>query len=83
MQFNKIKNVFSIAEAVASCQDASKLILFVFANFDGEFDEDEKKLLDAVGNLIVKLGGAYHTGINTIEELALSISIVVNSCVRY
>ena len=78
----KMKGVFSIAEAVASCQDASKLILFVFANFDGEFDEGERKSLDAVGNLIVKLGGAYHTGINTIEELALSISTVVNSCVR-
>ena len=78
----KMKGVFSIAEAVASCQDASKLILFVFANFDGEFDEGERKSLNAVGNLIVKLGGAYHTGINTIEELALSISTVVNSCVR-
>lgn len=78
----KMKGVFSIAEAVASCQDAGKLTLFVFANFDGEFDESERKSLDAVGNLIVKLGGAYHTGINTIEELALSISTVVNSCVR-
>ena len=78
----KMKGVFSIAEAVASCQDAGKLTLFVFVNFDGEFDESERKSLDAVGNLIVKLGGAYHTGINTIEELALSVSTVVNSCVR-
>lgn len=78
----KMKGVFSIAEAVASCQDAGKLTLFVFANFDGEFDEGERKSLDAVGNLIVKLGGAYHTGINTIEELALSVSTVVSSCVR-
>ena len=78
----KMKGVFSIAEAVASCQDAGKLTLFVFANFDGEFDEGERRSLDAVGNLIVKLGGAYHTGINTIEELALSVSAVVNSCVR-
>ena len=78
----KMKGVFSIAEAVASCQDANKLILFVFANFDGEFDEEERKSLDEVGNLIVKLGGAYHTGINTIEELALSVSTVVNSCVH-
>lgn len=78
----KMKGVFSIAEAVASCQDAGKLTLFVFANFDGEFDEGERRSLDAVGNLIVKLGGAYHTGINTIEELALSVSTVVNSCVR-
>lgn len=78
----KMKGVFSIAEAVASCQEAGKLTLFVFANFDGEFDEGERKSLDAVGNLIVKLGGAYHTGINTIEELALSVSTVVNSCVR-
>ena len=77
-----MKGVFSIAEAVASCQDAGKLTLFVFANFDGEFDESERKSLDAVGNLIVKLGGAYHTGINTIEELALSVSTVVSSCVR-
>ena len=43
----KMKGVFSIAEAVASCQDASKLTLFVFANFDGEFDEGERKSLDA------------------------------------
>ena len=78
----KMKGVFSIAEAVASCQDAGKLTLFAFANFDGEFDEGERRSLDAVGNLIVKLGGAYHTGINTIEELALSVSAVVNSCVR-
>ena len=77
-----MKGVFSIAEAVASCQDAGKLTLFAFANFDGEFDEGERRSLDAVGNLIVKLGGAYHTGINTIEELALSVSTVVNSCVR-
>lgn len=78
----KMRGVFSIAEAVASCQDAGKLTLFVFANFDGEFDESERKSLDSVGNLIVKLGGAYHTGINTIEELALSVSTVVSSCVR-
>ena len=78
----KMKGVFSIAEAVASCQDAGKLTLFVFAKVDGEFDESERRSLDAVGNLIVKLGGAYHTGINTIEELALSVSTVVNSCVR-
>ena len=78
----KMKGVFSIAEAVASCQDAGKLTLFAFANFDGEFDEGERRSLDAVGNLIVKIGGAYHTGINTIEELALSVSTVVNSCVR-
>ena len=78
----KMKGVFSIAEAVASCQDAGKLTLFAFANFDGEFDEGERRSLDAVGNLIVKLGGAYHTGINTIEELALSVFTVVNSCVR-
>ena len=78
----KMKGVFSIAEAVASCQDAGKLTLFVLANFDGEFDEGERKSLDAVGNLIVKLGGAYHTGMNTIEELALSVSTVVSRCVR-
>lgn len=75
----KMRGVFSIAEAVASCQDASKLTLFIFADFDGEFDEGERRSLDAVGNLIVKLGGVYHTEINTIEELALSVSTAVNS----
>ena len=57
----KMKGVFSIAEAVASCQDAGKLTLFAFANFDGEFDEGERRSLGVVANLIVKLGGAYHT----------------------
>lgn len=75
----KMKGVFSIAEAVASCQNKRKSTLFIFTNFDGEFDDSEKKSLDAVGNLIVKLGGLYYTGVNTIEELALSVSLVVNN----
>ena len=73
----KMKGVFSIAEAVASCQCKSKLTLFGFADFDGEFDTAEKKSLDAVGHLIAKLGGGYLVGLTDINDLAARISTIV------
>ena len=78
----KMKGVSSIVEAVESSHDASKLTLFIFADFDGEFDEGEKRSLKAVGNLIVKNGGAFHFCITSIEELAVSVYSVVSCCVR-
>ena len=77
----KMKGVFSIAEAVASCQDAGKLTLFVFANFDGEFDEGERRSLDAVGHLIARLGGGYMCDLTDINDLAARISTIVESMV--
>ena len=73
----KMKGVFSIAEAVASCQCKSKETLFGFVGFDGEFDTAEKKSLDAVGHLIAKLGGGYLVGLTDINDLAARISTIV------
>ena len=73
----KMKGVFSIAEAVASCQCKSKETLFGFVDFDGEFDTAEKKSLDAVGHLIAKLGGGYLVGLTDINDLAARISTIV------
>lgn len=73
----KMKGVFSVAEAVASCRRKSKLTLFGFADFDGEFDTVEKKSLDATGRLIAKLGGNYLFGLTSIYDLAARISTIV------
>lgn len=73
----KMKGVFSVAEAVVSCHRKSKLTLFGFADFDGEFDTAEEKSLDATGRLIAKLGGAYLVGLTDINDLAARISTIV------
>ena len=75
----KMKGVFSIAEAVASCQFKDKEVLFAFADFDGEFDTAEKKSLDAVGHLIARLGGGYLFDLTDINDLAARISTIVES----
>lgn len=75
----KMKGVFSIAEAVASCQDKSKITLFGFADFDGEFDTTEKTSLDATGRLIAKLGGNYFADLTSINDLAARISTIVKN----
>ena len=71
-----MKGVFSIAEAVASCQFKDKEVLFVFADFDGEFDIAEKKSLYAVGHLIVRLGGCCIPDLKDIRDLAARISTI-------
>lgn len=73
----KMKGVFSVAEAVASCHRKDKLTLFGFADFDGEFDTAEEKSLDATGRLIAKLGGAYLVGLTDINDLAARISTMI------
>ena len=75
----KMKGVFSIAEAVASCQFKDKEVLFAFADFDGEFDTAEKKSLDAVGHLISRLGGGYMFDLADVNDLAARISTIVES----
>ena len=75
----KMKGVFSIAEAVSSCQSKDKEILFAFADFDGEFDTAEKKSLDAVGHLVTRLGGDYLFDLTDISDLAARISTIVES----
>ena len=72
----KMKGVFSIAEAVASCQFKGKEVLFAFADFDGEFDTAEKKSLYAVGHLIVRLGGYCIPDLKDIRDLAARISTI-------
>ena len=72
----KMKGVFSIAEAVASCQFKDKEVLFAFADFDGEFDTAEKKSLYAVGHLIVRLGGCCIPDLKDIRDLAARISTI-------
>ena len=75
----KMKGVFSIAEAVASCQFKGKEVLFAFADFDGEFDTAEKKSLYAVGHLIVRLGGYCIPDLKDIRDLASRISTIAKS----
>ena len=75
----KMKGVFSIAEAVASCQFKDKEVLFAFADFDGEFDTAEKKSLEAVGHLIARLGGVYMPDLEDIRDLAARISTIAES----
>lgn len=75
----KMKGVFSIAEAVASCQFKDKQVVFGFADFDGEFDTAEKKSLDAVGRLVAKLGGSYLVDLTDINDLAARISTIAES----
>ena len=75
----KMKGVFSIAEAVASCQFKDKEVLFAFADFDGEFDTAEKKSLYAVGHLIARLGGVYMPDLEDIRDLAARISTIAKS----
>ena len=75
----KMKGVFSIAEAVASCQFKDKEVLFAFADFDGEFDTAERKSLDAVGHLIARIGGGYMCDLESISDLAARISTIVES----
>ena len=72
----KMKGVFPIAEAVASCQFKDKEVLFAFADFDGEFDIAEKKSLYAVGHLIVRLGGCCMPDLKDIRDLAARISTI-------
>ena len=72
----KMKGVFSIAEAVASCQFKDKEVLFAFADFDGEFDTAEKTSLYAVGHLIVRLGGYCIPDLKDIRDLAARISTI-------
>ena len=75
----KMKGVFSIAEAVASCQFKDKEVLFAFADFDGKFDAAEKKSLEAVGHLIARLGGVYMPDLEDIRDLAARISTIAKS----
>ena len=75
----KMKDVFSIAEAVASCQFKDKEVLFAFADFDGEFDTEEKKSLYTVGHLIARLGGGYMPDLKDIRDLAARISTIAKS----
>ena len=75
----KMKGVFSVAEAVASCQFKDKQVVFGFADFDGEFDTAERKSLDAVGCLIARLGGIYMLDLEDISDLAARISTIAES----
>ena len=74
-----MKGVFSVAEAVASCQFKDKQVVFGFADFDGEFDTAERKSLDAVGHLIARIGGGYMCDLESISDLAARISTIVES----
>lgn len=75
----KMKGVFSVAEAVASCQFKDKQVVFGFTDFDGEFDTAERKSLDAVGHLIARIGGGYMCDLESISDLAARISTIVES----
>ena len=70
----KMKDIFPIIEAVASCP--FKKVIFAFSDFDGEFSTTEKGLLDAVGRLISAFRGNYLFDLKDINDLATRISTI-------
>ena len=66
---NKMKGVFSIAEAIESVFNKDKKTIFcVLDNYadDGEFPDFQLKSLKAVGDMVVRNGGTYVT---TLDEV--------------
>ena len=70
---NKMKGVFSIAEAIESVFNKDKKTIFcVLDNYedDGEFPDFQLKSLKAVGDMVVRNGGTYVT---TLDEVINSL----------
>ena len=66
---NKMKGVFSIAEAIESVFNKGKKTIFcILDNYadDGEFPDFQLKSLKAVGDMVVRNGGTYVT---TLDEV--------------
>ena len=67
---NKMKGVFSIAEAIESTFNKDKKTIFcVLDNFDGEFPDFQVKSLKAVGEMVERNGGNYETSLDEVIEI--------------
>ena len=67
---NKMKGVFSIAEAIESVFNKNKKTIFcVLDGFDGEFPDFQVKSLEAVGRMVERNGGKYVSSLDKIIEI--------------
>ena len=67
---NKMKGVFSIAEAIESVFKKDKKTIFcVLDGFDGEFPDFQAKSLKAVGEMVERNGGNYVTSLDEVIEI--------------
>ena len=67
---NKMKGVFSIAEAIESVFNKDKKTIFcVLDNFDGEFPDFQVKSLKAVGEMVERNGENYVTSLDEVIEI--------------
>lgn len=67
---NKMKGVFSIAEAIESVFNKDKKTIFCVLNgFDGDFPDYQVKSLEAVGRMVERNGGKYVTSLGDIIEI--------------
>ena len=67
---NKMKGVFSIAEAIESVFNKDKKTIFcVLNNFDGEFQDFQFKSLKSVVEMVERNGGKYVTSLDEVIEI--------------
>lgn len=67
---NKMKGVFSIAEAIESTFNKDKKTIFcVLDGFDGKFPDFLAKSLKAVGEMVERNGGNYVTSLDEVVEI--------------
>ena len=67
---NKMKGVFSIAEAIESVFNKDKKTIFcVLDGFDGDFPDYQVKSLEAVGRMVERNGGKYVSSLDEIIEI--------------
>ena len=67
---NKMKGVFSIAEAIESVFNKDKKTIFcVLDGFDGDFPDYQVKSLEAVGKMVERNGGKYVSSLDKIIEI--------------
>lgn len=67
---NKMKGVFSIAEAIESVFSKDKKTIFcVLYNFDGEFPDFQVKSLKAVVEMVERNGGKYVSSLDEVVEI--------------
>ena len=67
---NKMKGVFSIAEAIESVFNKDKKTIFcVLDGFDGNFPDFQAKSLEAVGKMVERNGGKYVSSLDKIIEI--------------
>lgn len=67
---NKMKGVFSIAEAIESVFNKDKKTIFCVLNgFDGDFPDYQVKSLEAVGRMVERNGGKYVSSLDKVIEI--------------